>query len=284
MTWKKKILSLLLTCLLLLSACAPAMAQSEVSALFINVGKADAILVFLGEERYLIDSGTKDSHEQLKRVLDVYGISHLDAVFITHTDKDHAGGLKKLFKAGITTDVLYASVFYAETDLDDHRVYEAAEKYEVPLQWLSAGDAVTAADGSVFQVLGPLSQDPLSDNNNSLVMRLETSEGSMLLTGDMELDEEAELLEAGLIASADVLKVAHHGEDDATSLAFALQVSPQWSVISTSTAEEPDTPDKKVIARLMQAKSSVAVTQDAEVGILISLSGGQASAQLINWQ
>lgn len=284
MTWKKKILSLLLACMLLLSACAPAMAQSEVSALFINVGKADAILVFLGEERYLIDSGTKDSHEQLKRVLDVYGISHLDAVFITHTDKDHAGGLKKLFKAGITTDVLYASVFYAETDLGDHRVYEAAEKYEVPLQWLSAGDAVTAADGSVFQVLGPLSQDPLSDNNNSLVMRLETSEGSMLLTGDMELDEEAELLEAGLIASADVLKVAHHGEDDATSLAFALQVSPQWSVISTSTAEEPDTPDKKVIARLMQAKSSVAVTQDAEVGILISLSGGQASAQLINWQ
>lgn len=284
MTWKKKILSLLFTCVLLLSACAPAMAQSEVSALFINVGKADAILIFLGEECYLIDSGTKDSHEQLMRVLDVYGISHLDAVFITHTDKDHAGGLKKLFKAGITTDVLYASVFYAETSLDDHRAYEAAKKYEVPLQWLSAGDTVTAADGSVFQVLGPLSQDPLSDNNNSLVMRLETAEGSMLLTGDMELAEEAELLEAGVIAPADVLKVAHHGEDDATSLAFALQVSPQWSVISTSTAEEPDTPDKKVISRLMQSKSSVAVTQDAEVGILISLSGGQASAQLINWQ
>lgn len=284
MTWKKKILSLLLTCMLLFSACAPAMAQSEVSALFINVGKADAILVFLGEERYLIDSGTKDSHEQLMRVLDVYGISHLDAVFVTHTDKDHAGGLKKLFKAGMTTDVLYTSAFYTETVLDDHRTYEAAEKYEVPLQWLKAGDTVTASDGSVFQVLGPLSQDPLSDNNNSLVMRLETAEGSMLLTGDMELDEEAELLGAGLIAPADVLKVAHHGEDDATSLAFALQVSPQWSVISTSTAEEPDTPDQKVVSRLMQAKSSVAVTQDAEVGILVSLSGGQASAQRINWQ
>jgi len=284
MTWKKKILPLLLVFALLLSACAPAIAQSDVSALFINVGKADAILVFLGEERYLIDSGTKDTHEQLMRVLDVYGIHHLDAVFVTHTDKDHAGGLKKLFKAGITTDVLYASAFYAETDLDDHRAYEAAEKYEVPLTWLSAGDTVAASDGSVFQVLGPLSQDPLSDNNNSLVMRLETAEGSMLLTGDMELDEEAELMQAGLIAPADVLKVAHHGEDDATSLAFALQVSPQWSVISTSTLEEPDTPDRKVLTRLMQAKSSVAVTQDAEVGILVSLSGGQASAQLINWQ
>ena len=129
-----------------------------------------------------------------------------------------------------------------------------------------------------------MTEDPDSDNNNSLVLRLETKEGSMLLTGDMELPEEAELMQAGLIAPADVLKVAHHGEDDATSLAFAIAVSPEWSVISTSTAEEPDTPDKKVITRLMQAGSSVAVTQDAEVGILITLLGGKVTAEQIDWQ
>ena len=284
MTMKKKLLLMLLAFVLLLSACAPAIAQSSVSALFINVGKADAILVFLGDERYLIDSGTKDMHDQLMRVLDVYGVRHLDAVFVTHTDKDHAGGLNKMFKAGMTTDVMYASAFYREVELDDHRAYEASKKYNVPLQWLHAGDEITAGDGSVFKVLGPLSEDPESDNNNSLVLRLETSEGSMLFTGDMELPEEAELMNAGVIAPADVLKVAHHGEDDATSLAFAMAVRPQWSVISTSTEEEPDTPDKKILTRLMQARSSVAVTQDAQVGILIFLSDGKASAQLINWQ
>ena len=75
MTLKKKFLMLIAALLLFLSACAPAAAQSSVSALFINVGKADAILVFLGSERYLIDSGTKDSHDQLMRVLDAYGVN-----------------------------------------------------------------------------------------------------------------------------------------------------------------------------------------------------------------
>jgi len=281
---RKKLLLMLLSLAVLLSACAPATAQSDVSALFINVGKADAIVVFLGDERYLIDSGTKDMHDHLMRVLNAYDIRHLDAVFVTHTDKDHAGGLNKMYKAGITTDVMYASAFYCETDLNDHRIYEASEKYSVPLQWLHAGDEISAADGSVFKVLGPLSEDPESDNNNSLVVRLETAEGTMLFAGDMELPEEAELMNAGLITPADVLKVSHHGEDDATSLAFALAVRPQWSVISTSTEEEPDTPDKKILNRLAQAGSSVAVTQDAEVGILISLSDGKAAAQLINWQ
>ncbi|MBP3646639.1 MAG: MBL fold metallo-hydrolase [Clostridia bacterium] len=284
MTLKKKFLLLITAVFLLVSACVPAVAQSNVSALFINVGKADAILLFLGDERYLIDSGTKDAHDQLMRVLDTYDVNHLDAVFITHTDKDHAGGLKKLFKAGITTDRIYTSAFYREVDLDDHRTYEAAEKYDIPLNWLRSGDEITVGDGSVFKILGPMTEDPDSDNNNSLVMRLETKEGSMLLTGDMELPEEAELMQAGLIAPADVLKVAHHGEDDATSLAFAIAVSPEWSVISTSTAEEPDTPDQKVITRLMQAGSSVAVTQDAEVGILITLLSGKVTAEQIDWQ
>ena len=283
MTVSKKTAVMLTACMLCLVLCSCAAAEG-VSALFINVGKADAALFFLGDEHYLIDTGTKDSHDQLVRVLEAYGVSHLDGIFVTHTDKDHAGGLKKLLKSGVTTDMLYASALHSETDLNDHRVVEAAEKHDAPLTWLKAGEKVTAADGSVFHVLGPLSQDPDNENNNSLVIRLETPEGAMLLTGDMELNEEAELIQNGLITQAEVLKVPHHGEDDATSKQFALIVQPQWSVISTNTVEEPDTPDVKITSRLQAAGSSIAVTQDAQVGILITLEDGQASAQRIDWQ
>lgn len=280
-------LSLLLLAALLFSVFlpqAPAAAKSDISALFINVGKADAALFFLGEKRFLIDTGTKDSYDQLARVLEAYEITHLDGVLITHTDKDHVGGLKKLLKNGMSVEALYAGTLHSEKSLESHPVYKAAEKYEAPLIWLGAGDTIDLENGCVFQVLGPLSQDLENENNNSLVLRLETPEGDMLLTGDMELEEEAELITNGLISQAAVLKVAHHGNGDATSRALVLLAQPQWAVISTSSLEKPDTPDSKVLSRLWAVKASVAATQDAEVGILISLSGGIASAEEINWK
>lgn len=284
MTRIRRLLPLLLAVALFLCSCAPAAADGEIQALFINVGKADAALFFLGEERYLIDTGTKDSHEQLMRVLEAYGVDHLHGVLVTHTDKDHAGGLKKMLKTGLRVDRLYAPALHSEKSLEDHRVYEAAEQYGVPLTWLHAGESLAAADGSVFHVLGPLSQDNENENNNSLVLRLVTAQGEMLLTGDMEREEEAELMQQGLISQAQVLKVAHHGEGDSTSRSFALVVRPQWAIISTNTEAEPDTPDSDVLSNLRQARASIAVTQQAEVGIMVTLSNGQASAQQIDWQ
>ena len=278
-----RLLPLLLAAVLLLAG-ACARAEEPVQALFINVGKADAALFLLGDERFLVDTGTKGSYDQLERVLTAYGVTQLSGVVITHTDKDHVGGLKKLLKSDIVVDRVYAGTLHSEKSLEDHPVYEAAEKYGAPLTWLSAGETVEAADGCAFHVLGPLSRDEEEENNNSLVLRLTTPQGDMLLTGDMELAEESELIEAGLIHQAAVLKVAHHGNEDATGWQFVLLARPQWAVISTSSVEKPETPSSKVLSRLKDVKASVAVTQDAEVGILVTLRDGQASAEAVNWR
>lgn len=267
-----------------LPSCAAAGAQTEVQALFINVGKADAALFWLGDQRYLVDTGHKNSHEHLIRVLDAYGVDHLDGVIVTHTDKDHAGGLKKLLKSGVQVDMLYAGALHSEKSLEKHPVYEASDKYGVPVTWLSAGQTIDAGNGCAFEVVGPLTQDDENENNNSLVMYLTTPEGEMLLTGDMEWQEETELIEAGLIRRALVLKVAHHGDNDATTKPFAMLVRPEWAIISTSTEDEPDTPDSRVLTRLWQLGCTTAETQTAEVGIMITLRGGKADAQQIDWQ
>ena len=82
---------------------------SSIQALFINVRKADAILLMLNEQRILVDTGHKDSYDALEKALASYQVDHLDAVFITHTDKDHVGGLNKLLKSDVQVDQLYAS-------------------------------------------------------------------------------------------------------------------------------------------------------------------------------
>ena len=278
-----RLLALVLAAVLLLAG-ACARAEEPVQALFINVGKADAALFLLGDQRFLVDTGTKGSYDQLERVLTAYGVTRLSGVVITHTDKDHVGGLKKLLKSDIAVDRVYAGTLHSEKSLEDHPVYEAAEKYDAPLTWLSAGETVALADGCAFHVLGPLTQDDEQENNNSLVLRLTTPQGDMLLTGDMELQEESELIEAGLISQAAVLKVAHHGNEDATGWQFVLLARPQWAVISTSSVEKPETPSSKVLSRLKDVKANVAVTQDAEVGILVTLEDGQAAAEAVNWR
>ncbi len=261
----------------------PAGAAADTGALFINVGKADAALLVLGEKRYLVDTGSKDSYDQLERALTACGVECLDGVIITHTDKDHVGGLKKLLKSDIAVNAVYAGALSSEPSPEENPVYKAAQKYDAPLVWLSAGDVIDVDNGSSFSVLGPLRQDDGDENNNSLVLRLSTPEGDMLLTGDMEQEEESDLLVKGVFTEAAVLKVAHHGRNDTTSTAFLRQVKPQWAVISTNTQTHPNTLESQVLKRLEAVGASVAVTQDAQVGIWVSLSSGKASAQPIGW-
>ncbi len=263
---------------------APNALPSSPAALFLNVGKADCILVFLGDQTYMIDTGTKDSAPAILRAMDAYGVSTLAGIFLTHMDKDHVGGLKPLLKSDITVKHLYTPKIHIEKSDADHPVYEASQKHEIPMTWLSAGDIIDIAKGVRFTVLGPISLVPENDNNNSLVMVLDTPQGNMLFTGDMEFVQEDELLRAGVIPKATVLKVAHHGEDDTSSNALIGTVRPQWAVICTDSQEEKDTPDPKVIRLLWAVKSGVAVTQNATCGILITLKDGQANAEAINYQ
>ncbi len=253
-------------------------------ALFINVGKADCAVFFLAGGTWLVDTGTKDSAEAMLKALDTYGVTELAGVFITHTDKDHVGGLKRLLESGIQVGMLYAPAIHGEKSDEKHDVSKAAEKYEKPMTWLKAGDVIPAGEGTAFTVLGPLVQDMENENNNSLVLHLSTPQGTMLLAGDMEHPAEQALLEAGTLTQVTVLKVGHHGEDDASGVAFLGTVRPEWAIISTNTQEEEDTPDPKVVSLLWQYDVSVAVTQDATCGLLVALQGGMASVEAINYE
>ena len=72
-------------------AFATSVAFSEVSLFAVNVGKGDALLLRVGAWTGLIDTGKARAMGRVARALEMLGIEHLDAVFLTHTDKDHAG-------------------------------------------------------------------------------------------------------------------------------------------------------------------------------------------------
>lgn len=280
---------LALVCCALMSLPAPARAADEAltpapgSALFVNVGKADAALFFLQDGVYLVDTGSAASYDALARAMEAHGVDRLRAVFVTHTDKDHVGGLKKLLKSDVAVEQVYAPAFFCDTTLEKHPARKQAEKHDVPFAWLSAGDTVAAGDATAFTVLGPLRRDGYDEDNNSLVLLLATPDGDMLLAADMTQVEELDLLAANAVPRAAVLKVGHHGKDDASSYAFLDAVRPQLAIISTSRLDDPRTPNIKVLMALQRVGALTALTQDASCGVLVTLSGGVASAQAVDY-
>ena len=273
----------LLACMLvLLTLTAPAAAEESLNLFAINVGKGDALLLSAGEHTYLIDAGKVEHWGELSCALKTMNVTHLTGVIFTHTDKDHVGGAWPLATSSIQVDGWYASAFYAGVKEKKHPVVQAAALRDQQVTWLKAGDVLPLGEG-LLRVIGPLTRSE-TENCNSLVMIAEGGGGRMLLAGDMEHPEEFELLNAGLIPKCEVLKVGNHGESDATSEALVRYVQPRVAVISTNSQEEPDTPDMNVLRHLYGIRTQVYETQQAECCVLVTLSGGIPTAQLMSYR
>ena len=110
----KRLLPILCCCLLLMGC---ARSEGETALVSINVGKADCHLLYVGESLYMIDTGTVESWGMVSRALTILGIKHLDGVILTHTDKDHAGGIQALASSSVAVDAWYSSRYYTDVKL-----------------------------------------------------------------------------------------------------------------------------------------------------------------------
>ncbi len=81
----------------------------------LDVGQGDCIHIRSGDGRdYLIDGGSSTKKEIMKYQMLPYlkfmGVRHLQAVFVTHADKDHCSGIIELLEEypvrGLTIEVL----------------------------------------------------------------------------------------------------------------------------------------------------------------------------------
>ena len=259
-------------------------AHAQVEFLAASVGKGDALIVRVQEYVCLIDTGKSEAQDQLRRVLERCGIERLDAVFLTHTDKDHTGGMKWLRKSGIEIGALYASRYHPEVKEKKHPAVKAAEKLGLEVNWLGAGDQVALGDtGAVFRVLAPTREIEGNDDDNSLVMMLESPDGRILFTGDMEEEEEALLLATGADLRCDVLKVPNHADDDACSADLIAACAPKVAVISTDSAEKPDTPDERILRDLDRAGCVAYNTENCTFGVRVLLEEGRVTADYVSW-
>jgi len=210
---------------------------------FLGLGKGEAVLVeFPSGQTILVDGGPSDSEfSPLIRFLRRKGVRTLDLVVATHPHADHVQGLMTVVHH------FHVGELWVNGEVAGHvqrRLVEEAHRLGVPvgrprvlhfgsvrLDIVRAQRRGDAFDGRRDGRDDPLPDPLLSVNDNSLVIRLVSPWGSVLLTGDIEVPEQTLLASGSQTLRSDVLKAPHHGSFLAVSKVFLRRVHPRVVVI-----------------------------------------------------
>ncbi|MBA7489501.1 ComE operon protein 3 [subsurface metagenome] len=239
---------------------------------FINVGEGDSILLEIQGKSALIDTGNLISGPRLVKYLKEKGVEKLDYLIITHPHPDHIGGVFFILPM-LKVEKIYDNgqdLGGVRKTCAIYRWYEDLVRKRKNYAVLISGDSLSL--GSLtLEVLWPPEPPTSSDFNAfSLVIVVSHDSFSCLLTGDLTAPGERELLKRGVSLKADVLKVGHHGAEDATSEEFLEAVSPGIAVVSVDKDDFWGYPSARVLERLKKAGVKVYRT-DRDGDIVLSI-------------
>ena len=195
----------------------------------------------------LIDSGNLSAGYKVEKYLKSIKISRLDCIIITHMHPDHVGGLFHILPQ-IKTNYIYYNGYHPKNNHFFFELLILAKNINIPLKILRAGNQLFFGEVNI-DVLSPI--EPFSGNMNedSIVLKIKFRKISFLLTGDLTINGEKKLIDAGTNLKSDILKVGHHGAEDSSSEEFIDKVNPKLAVLSVGKHNRYGYPSKKVIER-----------------------------------
>ncbi|MEG0276991.1 MAG: DNA internalization-related competence protein ComEC/Rec2 [Coprobacillus sp.] len=203
----------------------------------IDVGQGDCTLIRLpmNQGNILIDTGGNKDFDLATKTIIPYlksvGIHHLDYVYISHSDFDHNGALESL--------------------LNNFRVDHVIDEYE---EYREIG---------IMKVKMLKTDTYYTDTNDqSLIMKIDIHDFSMLLTGDASVEVEKELFEKYGETKVDILKVGHHGSQTSTSVEILQMCKPRIAMIGVKKNNMYRHPSAIVIERLKRKNITILRTDN----------------------
>jgi beta-lactamase superfamily II metal-dependent hydrolase len=295
----------------------PPKPSGEVQIRVLDVGpvEGDSILIISPTGKsVLIDAGDAGKGKVVLEALKQSKIERLDYFIATHPHPDHIGGADEVLnaiKVGTVIDngvdlstpappapannnrgkkppsppakrkVKTINSFYDEYAAalkQNGAQYEKAEpgkKYD-----LGGGAFLTVlAPAEPFFTADQLKAGGNEPNANSIVLRLDYGDFSMLFAGDAELQTEQRLLSKDLDLKAKIIKVAHHGSKYATTQDFLTRIQPEVAIISDGAWNRYGHPAQVTLDRIKTANAKVYRT-DLQGEITIKTKGKLDSGKL----
>lgn len=230
----------------------------------LDVGQGDANLVELPDgAAWLLDAGGMVGNPidtgaaVVLPVLRNKRRTRLEVVVLTHPHPDHFGGLAAVLR-GVEVGELWDSgqgeaegagpAYAALLELARRRHIAVRRPAELCGHPRRHG-------GATIELLAPCPAfvPGRGANDNSLVVRVTYGERAVLLTGDAEVLEEADLVARyGKTLRADYLKAGHHGSRTSTGEALLNAVEPAWATLSCGVRNRFGHPHAPTVERLSE--------------------------------
>ena len=214
----------------LVIACAPLSAQEHLQIRFLDVGQADAVLVQHKGQTLLYDAG--DRGTIVARRLAELGIDTIHVLMASHPHADHIGGMANVVNSVVVlryidTGATHTTVSYRslEESLVNRGVYSI---HMDDIDYFYIGEALAHLLKPNFDVDNGL-------NNQSIGVRIDLGEGSLMMAGDAEppLWNYWTTHIPYLLRPVTVHKSSHHGSRNGDTMAAMRLLSPATTVIQT---------------------------------------------------
>lgn len=199
-----------------------------------DVGNGQCIAVTAGENTVVIDCGSYgvagNAGSMLSAYLHAKGRSDVDYLMLTHLHEDHAMGAVRLMNL-MDVDVLILPDNAEDTDpgglLED--LLLTAEANGVEVMYITGDTALSAGDISLFIYE---SSERGRRDESGIMSTVSVGDYNMLVTGDVEMSVERELVREHELEDTDLLIVPHHGSKYSTSEELLEEASPETAIIS----------------------------------------------------
>lgn len=265
---KRKIISIIVSVLIIMQIASILIPRNYIEVNTIDVGQGDSTLIKTNNYNILIDGGGSENsdYDVGSAILVPYLLDNtngiIDLMIISHFHEDHAEGCIAVLEELKVGKIIIGSQ-PKKTELYD-KVLQLAKAKEIPIITVTKGDSVSM-DGLKFEILYPAEALQIQEdlNNNSLVIRMEYCNISMIFTGDIEKEAEEILLNEDFQKlDVDILKVAHHGSKSSSIVEFLEKVTPKISLISVGIDNKFNHPNDEVIQRLRNVGSIIYRTDE----------------------
>ena len=203
------VLLLLLSCLLpLLSGCGH-LETGDLTGVFMNLGKADSILLYTADTTVLIDTGYEDSYDEIAATLKREERKKIDYLILTHYDRDHIGAAPEILRRYSVGEVLFPDTL--ATSDEYAALQRAMEETGVARHPMTADCALTLSPNCTMRVDATALSGLDDENNASLICEVNWGEFGLLLLGDALKDRMEEYL-GETHGTYQVVKTPHHGD------------------------------------------------------------------------
>lgn len=244
----------------------PALGTGDVLEVhLINVASADCILLRVGDETMIIDSGIQRNYERITAYLQTIGVTELDYAFGSHPHDDHIGGFTKLFAEVPVGEYLKPRLFEQFESTIQNQLNRVINEKNIPVTMVENDTVMMLGDAKLTFMQWQNAK--ATQNNRSMILKVEYGERTILLTADIEtVGQRALAEEYGTALSADIIKMPHHGLTPFTKELYEV-VMPElatFSNVKDKIYEVLRTCEKRDIKWMLTTKGTMVMVTDGQ--------------------